>query len=124
MAKNYQRRAGFTNGGTNMNQLMKQAQKMQQDLQEAQAKAAELIGSSSVGGGVVQMKVNAEHQIVELTIKPEIVDPDDIEMLQDMVIAAVNEAMRDLDQQTEECMSQVSGLNNPALGGLGGMLGL
>lgn len=124
MAKNYQRRAGFTSGGGNMNQLMKQAQKMQQELQEAQAKAAELTGSSSVGGGVVQMTVNAEHQITELTIKPEIVDPEDLEMLQDMITAAVNEAMRDLDQKTESCMSQVSGMNNPALGGLGGMLGL
>ncbi len=122
MAKGFNRRGGFPMGGMgagNMNNLMKQAQKLQRDMQEAQAKAAEMVGESSVGGGAITLKVDANHQITELVIKPEIVDPEDTEMLQDLFVAAVNEAMRDLDEKVEGCMGSVSGL-----AGMGGMLGL
>jgi DNA-binding YbaB/EbfC family protein len=84
-----------------MNQLMRQAQKMQQDLAQAQEEVAEMT-AEVIGAG---------HQIQELEIKPEVVDPDDIEMLQDLIVAAVNDACRQLDEKAEERMSQVTGGN-------------
>lgn len=108
-------------GGANMNQLMAQAQKMQRQLEKAQEEANELTSEATVGGGMVTVKVTADHQIESIEIKPEIVDPEDLDMLQDMVMAAVNEAMRTLDEKVNEHMSQVSGLGN--MGGLGGMMG-
>lgn len=104
--------------GGNMNQLMAQAQKMQQQLEKAQAETSEMKAEASAGGGVVTVKVNAQHQIEEISIKQEIVDPEDVEMLQDLVLAAVNEAMRKLDADVEAHMQSV-----PGLGGLGGMMG-
>ncbi|MDO5733600.1 MAG: YbaB/EbfC family nucleoid-associated protein [Eubacteriales bacterium] len=105
-------------GGGNMNQLMAQAQKMQKQLEQAQAEAAEFKAEASAGGGMVTATVNADHQVEAIEIKAEIVDPDDVEMLEDMVLAAVNEAMRKLDEQVNAHLQNVSGL-----GGLGGMMG-
>ncbi len=104
---------GGMGGGANMNQLMKQAQKMQRDLEEAQEEAATMTGEAVAGGGVVKVTVNNEHQITELVVQEAVVDTEDVEMLQDLITAAVNEAMRDLDKKVEERMSRVTG------GGLG-----
>ena len=96
-------------GGMNQAAMMKQAQKMQQE-QEAKT------FSASAGGGVVCAVVNGKHELLELTIKPEAVDPDDVEMLQDMVLAAVNEALRTADAEAASNMSRLTGGLN--LGGL------
>lgn len=105
------RRGGFHGaGGTpNMNHLMQQAQKMQKELEEAQEEAAKLTGEASVGGGMIEVIVDSNHQITELKIDPMVIDPEDPEMLQDLFIAAVNEANRVLDEKVEERMAKVSG---------------
>lgn len=104
-------------GGANMNQLMKQAQKMQRDMEQAQAEVAALEIEHTAGGGMVTVKVNGEHKLVDLTIDPDAVDPEDVEILQDMIIAAINGAMGQIEEASEERMSQVSG----GMGGLGGL---
>ena len=96
-------------GGMNQAAMMKQAQKMQQE-QEAKTFTA------ASGGGMVKATVNGKHELVELSIKPEAVDPDDVEMLQDMILAAVNEAMRTADSEAANNMSRLTGGLN--LGGL------
>ncbi|MDI9460523.1 MAG: YbaB/EbfC family nucleoid-associated protein [Saccharofermentanales bacterium] len=101
-------KGGFGGGG-NMNQLMQQAQKMQRELEKAQQETAEMTGEATVGGGFVTVTVGADHQIISLELAPEVIDPEDPEMLQDMVTAAVNEAMRDLDSKIEARMSKVTG---------------
>lgn len=107
---------GFPGGGSNMNQLMQQAQRLQRQMAEAQEAATEFTGEAEVGGGMVKVVINADHQISSLEIKPEVVDPEDIDMLTDLITAAVNEAVRQLDSKTEEHMSKVTG----GLGNLGG----
>ncbi len=96
-------------GGMNQSAMLKQAQKMQQE-QEAKTFTA------SAGGGMVSATVNGKHELLELSIKPEAVDPEDVEMLQDTVIAAVNEAMRTADNEAANNMSRLTGGLN--LGGL------
>ena len=96
-------------GGMNQAAMMKQAQKMQQE-QESKTFTAK------AGGGMVSATVNGKHELVELAINPEAVDPEDVEMLQDMVIAAVNEAMRAADADAASNMSRLTGGLN--LGGL------
>ncbi len=96
-------------GGMNIQQLMKQAQKMQQDMEAAQAKLAETTVEAVVGGGVVTVVANCANQIQEIKIAPDVVDPDDIEMLQDLVLSAVNEALRKADEKSKEEMSKVTG---------------
>ena len=103
-------------GGPNMQQLMRQAQKMQQQMEQAQADLETKEYEASAGGGAVTCKVNGKREIVSLTIKPEAVDPEDVEMLQDMVIAAVNQAMRAADEDAANNMSRLTGGLN--LGGL------
>ena len=110
------KRGGFPGGGT-MNQIMQQAQKMQRMLEKAQEEAALMTGSAEAGGGMIHVEVNNDHLITKLEIKAEAVDPDDVEMLQDLVTAAVNAAMQDLDAKVEEKMSGVTGGMGP-LGGL------
>ena len=100
----------------NMNQILKQAQKMQDNmqkmLQELEAKEFEV----SVGGGAVTVKVNGKKEVLDVTMKPEVVDPDDIEMLQDLVLSAVNEALRKVDDMQQSQMSKVTGgMNIPGL---------
>ena len=95
-------------GGGNMQQLMKQAQKMQQQLQEAQEKLDAEVYEAQSGGGMVQVKVTGKHEVTELHIKPDVVDPDDVEMLEDLIRAAVNEAVRAADEAKENAMGRMA----------------
>ena len=103
-------------GGMNQAAMMKQAQKMQQEMLRMQEELENKTYSATSGGGMVTASVNGKHQVVDIQIKPEAVDPDDVEMLQDMVIAAVNEAMRTADAEASSSMSRLTGGLN--LGGL------
>ena len=103
-------------GGMNQAAMMKQAQKMQQQLLKMQEEQENKTYSAASGGGMVSASVNGKHELVGLEIKPDAVDPDDVEMLQDMVIAAVNEAMRAADADAANNMSRLTGGLN--LGGL------
>ena len=103
-------------GGMNQMQMMKQAQKMQQELMRMQEEQESKTYSAKAGGGMVTATVNGKHEVVGLEINPEAVDPDDVEMLQDMVMAAVNEAMRTADAEAAQNMSRLTGGMN--LGGL------
>lgn len=105
-------------GGANMQQLMKQAQKMQQDLLKMQQEMEEKQYEATAGGGVITAVVSGKRELVRVTIDPEAVDPDDVEMLQDMVVAAVNEAMRKAEADSAQNMSKLTGGLN--LGGLFG----
>ena len=103
-------------GGMNQAAMMKQAQKMQQELLKMQEEQENKTYSAASGGGMVSASVNGKHELVGLEIKPDAVDPEDVEMLQDMVIAAVNEAMRTADAEAANNMSRLTGGLN--LGGL------
>ena len=103
-------------GGMNQAAMMKQAQKMQQDMLRMQEEMENKTYTASAGGGMVTAEVSGKHQLVNLTIKEEAVDPDDVDMLQDMIIAAVNEAMRAADTDATDNMSRMTGGLN--LGGL------
>ena len=103
-------------GGNNMQQLARQAQKLQQQMTKMQEELEQREYEASAGGGMVNVKVNGKKELVSLEIKPEAVDPDDVEMLQDMVIAAVNEAMRTANDTMEREMGKLTGgLNMPGL---------
>ena len=99
---------GPMGGGVNMN-MIRQAQKMQQEMLKMQAEMETKEYSATAGGGVVSAAVNGKHELLRLTIDPEAVDPDDVEMLQDMVIAAVNEAMRKAESDASASMSKLTG---------------
>jgi len=101
-------------GGGNMQQLMRQAQKMQQQMQEAEEKLEAAEYEATSGGGMVSVKVSGKRELTSLTIDPQVVDPDDIEMLQDLIIAAVNEALRKGEETREATMSRMA----PGMGGL------
>ncbi len=103
---------GFPGGMGNMQNLMKQAQKMQADLQKKQEEAANTEFGVSAGGGAVTVKATGAKEIKEIIIKKEVVDPDDVEMLQDLVLTAVNEALRKADDMMQEGLG---GLNIPGL---------
>ena len=103
-------------GGMNQAAMMKQAQKMQQEMLRMQQEIESKTYSAAAGGGMVKATVNGKHEVVDLVINPEAVDPDDVDMLQDMVIAAVNEAMRTADTDSANNMSRLTGGLN--LGGL------
>ncbi len=105
------RQRGGGGGGNQMDQLMRQAQQMQEELSKAQEETAEMTAESTAGGGVVRAVVGGNHQILELEINPDVVDAEDVEMLQDLVSAAINDAMRQLDEKVEARMSQVAGGN-------------
>ena len=94
--------------GLNMD-MIKQAQKMQADMEKTQAELQEKEYTATAGGGVVSATVDGKHTLKALTIDPEAVDPDDVEMLQDMIVAAVNEAMRAADADASETMSKLTG---------------
>ncbi len=112
---------GFPKGmggmGGNMNNLMKQAQKMQQDMAKAQEELAEKTVEATVGGGAVTVVATGEKEIREIHISKDAVDPEDIEMLEDMILTAVNEAMRQADELAKSMMGGVAG-------GLGNIPGL
>ena len=105
---------GFPGG--NMQQLMRQAQKMQEKLTQAQEELDSREYEASAGGGAVSCKVSGKRELLSLTIKPEVVDPEDVEMLQDLVMAAVNEALRLGEKTREDTMNALA----PA--GMGGLL--
>ena len=106
---------GGMGGGMNMN-MIKQAQKMQQDMLKMQEEMESKEYDATAGGGMVKAVANGKHELLSLTINPEAVDPEDVEMLQDMVVAAVNEAMRKAEAEAAQNMSKLTGGLN--LGGL------
>ena len=95
--------------GPSMNEMIRQAQKMQEDMQTKQAELDERTYDVSAGGGVVKVKINGKKEILNIEISPEIVDPDDIETLQDIVVAAVNEAIKKVDSTNEAEMNKITG---------------
>ena len=119
MAKGYSARGGFTGGAGMMRQQQQMQQKilkMQQEMEKAQADVENAFFSATAGGGVVKATVSGKRQLTELSIQPEAVDPEDVEMLQDLVIAAVNEALRQAESDAAANMSKLTGGLN--LGGL------
>ena len=109
MAKGFGSRGmGGMGGGMNMN-MIKQAQKMQQDMMRMQQELQEKEYEAAAGGGVVSATVNGKHKLKNLVIDPEAVDPDDVEMLQDLIVAAVNEAMRAADSDAANTMQKLTG---------------
>ena len=104
-------------GGGNMQQLARQAQKLQQQMTRKQEEIEAREFEATAGGGMATAKVNGKKELLSLTIKPEAVDPDDVEMLQDLVVSAVNEALRQAEEAMESGMSKVTGgLNLGAFG--------
>ena len=103
-------------GGGDMQKQLKQMQAMQREMEQSQAELAEREFTSTAGGGAVEVVINGNKEITKLNIDKDVVDPDDVEMLQDMVIAAVNEAMRAADAEAANNMSRLTGGLN--LGGL------
>ena len=109
MAKGFGSRGmGGLGRGINMN-MIKQAQKMQQDMQKMQAELETKEYTAQAGGGVVSATVSGKHELRSITIDPEAVDPDDVEMLQDLIVAAVNEAMRTASADAASAMGQITG---------------
>ena len=96
-------------GPSNMNAMLRQAQKMQEDMEALQADLDAREYDISAGGGVVSLKINGKREILNIDIKPEIVDPDDIETLSDILVAAVNEAIKRVDDTNSEEMSKLTG---------------
>ena len=107
---------GMGGGAQNMNAMIRQAQKMQEDMEALQAELDEREYDISAGGGAVNVKINGKREIMSIDIKPEIVDPDDIEMLSDILVAAVNEAIKRVDETNNSEMSKLTG--NVGLPGL------
>jgi len=104
-------------GGANMNNLMKQAQKMQKDMAKLQEELEQKTVEASAGGGAINVVASGKKEILEININPEVVDPEDVEMLQDLIMAAVNEALRKADDMVNGEMGKLSG----GLGGFPGM---
>ena len=99
------------------NAMMERIQKMQEDMANKQAEVEAAEFTASAGGGAVEVKVSGKHEILGITVKPEVVDPDDVEMLEDLLIASLNEAIRKANDTMERAMSAFSaGLNIPGLG--------
>ena len=109
-------------GMGNMSEMLKKAQKMQEEMQATQAALEEKEYEVSAGGGAVSLKINGKKQILSLDIAPEIVDPDDIETLSDILVAAVNEAIKRVEDTSAAEMEKITGAMN--LPGMGGMPGL
>lgn len=110
------KRKSYGGGGMNMGSMMAKAQKMQADMAAAQAEVEAAEVEASAGGGVVTVKASGAKKILSVTIDPEAVDPDDVEMLEDLVTAAVNEALKKADELMQEKMGGITGGMN--LGGL------
>lgn len=104
------------NGGGNMNQMLKQAQKMQEDMANLQADLEQREYTATSGGGMVEVTVDGKHLIKNIKINPDAIDPDDSEMLEDLITVAVNEAISNAIKTSEEEMGAItSGLNMPGL---------
>jgi DNA-binding YbaB/EbfC family protein len=108
---------GFPGFGGNINNLLKQAQKMQKDMEKVQEDVHQKTVEVTAGGGAITVVVSGKKELVKIDIKPEVVDPEDVEMLQDLIIASVNEAIRKADEMVNAEMSKVAG-------GLNGFPGL
>ncbi len=110
---------GMQKGGGNMNAMLKQAQQMQQDMADKQAELEEREYTATSGGGMIEVTVNGKHEIKKLTISPDAVDPDDVEMLEDLITVAVNEAISTAAKTADEEMNAITGaLNIPGMPGL------
>ena len=111
------KRGGYPGmGGMNMNNMMKQVQKMQKQMEESQKQLAESQKeleetefSATAGGGAVEVKVSGKKLVTKVTLDPDAVDPDDVEMLEDLIVAATNEALRKVDEATSSAMSRLTG---------------
>ena len=115
MAKGFGGRGGMGGMGMNAN-MLKQAQKMQQDMMRMQQELQEKEYQAAAGGGVVSATVNGKHELKNLVIDPEAVDPEDVDLLQDMVLAAVNEALRGMSDVSAQRLNSVTGgMNIPGL---------
>ena len=104
-------------GGGNMNNMIKQAQKMQENILKAQQEIEEATYDITAGGGAVNLTVNGSCQITKLQINPDVVDPDDVEMLEDLIMSAVNEAVKTVEAKKTEKLGRVTG----GFGGMGGL---
>ena len=103
-------------GGGNMNAMLRQAQQMQENIAKLQEELETREYVTTAGGGVVEVTVDGKHQVKAIGINPEVVDPDEVDMLEDLLVAALNEAMRKVDETSETEMSKVTGgLNIPGL---------
>ena len=112
------KRGGFPGGMPgNMNNLMKQAQRMQRQMEEAQQKLETMEATATAGGGAVEVTVSGKKEVIKVKLQEEVVDPDDIEMLEDLIVAATNEALRKVEEASASAMSKLTG-------GLGGGMGL
>lgn len=112
------RRGGFPGGGMpgNMSNLMKQAQRMQRQMEETTKELEAKEYTAAAGGGAVSVTVSGKKEVTAVKISPEAVDPDDVEMLEDLIMAATNEAFRQLEEANNNAMSKLTG----GMGGLGG----
>jgi hypothetical protein len=100
----------------NMNQMMKQVKKMQEQMEKAQEALKEKTVEGKAGGGAVAIKMNGHKQVLNVTIQPEVVDPDDVEMLQDLVMAAISDALKQVDELIQQDMGKfTAGMNIPGL---------
>ncbi len=111
------KRGGFSGGMPgNMNNLMKQAQKMQRQMEETTKGLEEKEYTAAAGGGAVSVTVSGKKEVTSVKLSQEVVDPDDIEMLEDLIVAATNEAFRQMEEDSSSAMAKLTG----GLGGLGG----
>ena len=110
------RRGGMPGMGGNMNQLMKQAQKMQRQMEETSKELEETMYEATAGGGVVKVVFSRKTEVVAVSLEEGVVDPDDIEMLEDLIVAATNEALRKMEEDSQNKMGKITG----GLGGMGG----
>ncbi|HIT07846.1 MAG TPA: YbaB/EbfC family nucleoid-associated protein [Candidatus Merdivicinus faecavium] len=107
---------GYGRSNQNMNSMIRQAQKMQEEMEKAQEEIKAKEYTTTVGGGVVEITMTGDKVLKSLTLKPEVVDPEDIETLQDLIISGVNEVLRQVETETEDRMNEISGgLNIPGL---------
>ncbi len=117
------KRGGFPGGGNmpgNMNNLMKQAQRMQKQMEEKTKEMEEKQWEATAGGGAVTVTVSGKKEVLSVKLSKEVVDPDDIEMLEDLIVAATNEALRKMEEESATAMNSIAGgLGN--FGGLGGL---
>ena len=104
------KRGGFPGGMPgNMNNLMKQAQRMQRQMEEAQKEVEEMQVTATAGGGAVEVTVSGKQEVMKVKLAPEVVDPDDIEMLEDLIMAATNEAFRKIEDAKQQSMNKITG---------------
>ena len=112
------KRGGFSGmpGNMNMNNLMKQAQRMQRQMEESQKEMEEKEFTAAAGGGAVSVTITGKYVVTKVEIQEEVVDPDDVEMLQDLIVAATNEALKKIGEENSASMAKLTG----GMGGLGG----